>query len=300
MREPVFLDADVELYLGDALTVMDELYAAGVRVDSIVTSPPYADLRDYGGAKPDASTWTGSRRSLPRMARARAQAGTARSRSTSAACSATARRRRTTSSRCCARASSDGAASTRSCGDKMSAPPRGGQRTSATCTSYVYRLALSPAGDVWSGYDDLATEPAAETVARARRGGLRGPKDDSGEYESRRNVHRTGYAAGGVKPTSVFDCAVGVSVGIKHTAPMAYALAEHLVALTCPPAGIVLDPFAGSGTTGRAARALGRRSALIELDQDAATEAQEILAGAYVSTRKRVHVEQLALEENAA
>ena len=36
----------------------------------------------------------------------------------------------------------------------------------------------------------------------------------------------------------------------------------------CPKDGVVLDPFAGSGTTGVAARQLGRSSILIEISDE--------------------------------
>lgn len=39
---------------------------------------------------------------------------------------------------------------------------------------------------------------------------------------------------------------------------------EPLIEYAVPPGGVLLDPFAGSGSSGRAARALGRRAVLIE------------------------------------
>jgi site-specific DNA-methyltransferase (adenine-specific) len=40
-----------------------------------------------------------------------------------------------------------------------------------------------------------------------------------------------------------------------------------LIDASCPPGGTVLDPFAGSGTTGIAARALGRKAILVEANE---------------------------------
>ena len=46
------------------------------------------------------------------------------------------------------------------------------------------------------------------------------------------------------------------------------ALMEWLVTLTTPPGGLVLDPFAGTGTTLQAARNKGFRTIGIEQDAD--------------------------------
>ncbi len=45
-------------------------------------------------------------------------------------------------------------------------------------------------------------------------------------------------------------------------------LLRWLVRLTCPPGGTVLDPFAGTGTTGEAALLEGMSAVLIEQDEE--------------------------------
>ena len=51
-----------------------------------------------------------------------------------------------------------------------------------------------------------------------------------------------------------------------HPTVKPIALLRHLVRLICPPGGLVLDPFAGSGTTLEAAHREGRDSIGVELD----------------------------------
>ena len=58
-----------------------------------------------------------------------------------------------------------------------------------------------------------------------------------------------------------------------HPARMPLRLASHLVAMTTPPGGLVLDPFAGNATTGVAANRIGRRFIGIELDEHYAAAA---------------------------
>lgn len=52
----------------------------------------------------------------------------------------------------------------------------------------------------------------------------------------------------------------------RHPTMKPLALLDRIVRLSAPPDGLVLDPFAGSGTSGAAALALGRRFIGIEID----------------------------------
>ena len=56
--------------------------------------------------------------------------------------------------------------------------------------------------------------------------------------------------------------------GIAHPTVKPLALMQWLVRLLTPPGGLVLDPFAGSGTTAQAARDEGMRTVLIESEAD--------------------------------
>lgn len=66
-----------------------------------------------------------------------------------------------------------------------------------------------------------------------------------------------------------------------HAAPFPVNLVERCLACGCPPEGVVLDPFAGSGTTLIAATRSGRSGVGIELNDTYAAQAeQRILADA--------------------
>jgi site-specific DNA-methyltransferase (adenine-specific) len=64
-----------------------------------------------------------------------------------------------------------------------------------------------------------------------------------------------------------------------HYAPMPVALAERCILAGCPKGGIVLDPFAGTGTVGVAANKVGRRAILVEMDSESVALARERLKG---------------------
>ena len=51
-----------------------------------------------------------------------------------------------------------------------------------------------------------------------------------------------------------------------HVAPFPTELARRAIKAGCPVEGVVLDPFAGSGTTGQVAEELGRNSILFDID----------------------------------
>lgn len=70
-------------------------------------------------------------------------------------------------------------------------------------------------------------------------------------------------------PGNVIHCTVGggkmgSDLAHENEAPFPEKLAEFMVRSFCPPGGVVLDPFAGSGTTGAVALKCGRRYVLID------------------------------------
>lgn len=111
------------------------------------------------------------------------------------------------------------------------------------------------------------------------RTGMQGRKP-SGEHK-RRNTKRDAdglmrsqcYGAPAIaNPGNVIECVVGGGVmGSKmaheNEAPFPERLPEFFVRSFCPPGGIVVDPFSGSGTTAAVARRLGRHFVAIDLRQ---------------------------------
>lgn len=70
-----------------------------------------------------------------------------------------------------------------------------------------------------------------------------------------------------------------------HSATFPPALVETPIKAGCPPGGVVLDPFAGSGTTALVASSLGRRFIGIDLNPEYVRLAQERLAQAERGSR---------------
>lgn len=65
-----------------------------------------------------------------------------------------------------------------------------------------------------------------------------------------------------------------------HPTQKPTGILRPLIEYACPPGGLVLDPFAGAGSTGVAAREPGREALLIELDVDYHSAATARLAQA--------------------
>lgn len=77
------------------------------------------------------------------------------------------------------------------------------------------------------------------------------------------------YSKNGAKLSDVWDIIPEDSQGREfHYAPYPEDLVKNPIALTCPPNGIVLDPFVGTGTTCRVAEDMGYKSIGIDLSSD--------------------------------
>jgi site-specific DNA-methyltransferase (adenine-specific) len=73
--------------------------------------------------------------------------------------------------------------------------------------------------------------------------------------------------------------------GNDHPTVKPSALMQYLCRLVCPPGGVVLDPFAGSGSTLLAARALGMRAVGIEREEKYCRIIAQRLGGAPPAVR---------------
>lgn len=88
------------------------------------------------------------------------------------------------------------------------------------------------------------------------------------------------YTHGGADPGNVISVSQTYNQfkGVKHTAAMPEGLAEFFVQAFAPEGGLVVDPFAGSGTTVTVARRHGRRSFGFELHEEYVQEAKQRIA----------------------
>ena len=111
-------------------------------------------------------------------------------------------------------------------------------------------------------YEDPLHHPH-ETVEFFRQKGQGGNFDYSG-LDSENGNH---YNSNGVNPGDVLNIPT-MPHKFAHFAIFPETLVEPLIKAGCPKNGVVLDPFAGSGTPGVVAKKLGRSSIMIEISSE--------------------------------
>ena len=253
-------------HFGDCRDTMRQMIAAGVRVEMVLTSPPYDDLRVY--PKAPRFTWEVFTEVASLLADLLVDGGVL----------------------CWNVGDSvrDGGETLTSCKQKIYFVEQCGLRVHDTmiyektnpanpetvrynqCFEYVFVLskgaprAFNPIKDkpnVSFGnprFGAKAMRRADGSVDHLQ------PRKPAAEFGLRSNVWR-GLTAGQETP-----CA-----GAKHPAPMPYWLAFDHIRSWSNPGDIVLDPFHGSGTTGRAAQEQGRNWIGCESNADYAPLQQE-------------------------
>jgi DNA modification methylase len=115
-----------------------------------------------------------------------------------------------------------------------------------------------------------------------------GDRDNSGGFPPRVREQRSSIPGGQSlqsEPSDTRNCRSVWTIPSKpfpeaHFATFPVALAERCILAGCPEGGVVLDPFAGAGTTAVAALQTGRQAVLIELNPDYADIARRRIEAA--------------------
>jgi site-specific DNA-methyltransferase (adenine-specific) len=133
--------------------------------------------------------------------------------------------------------------------------------------------------------DQVLTDVAAGRVADFRmiiRGQQRTTHSDSERLSGRaKELRDKGFYVlrnhpNGSKPTDVWNVIPeDTQKRTSHFAPYPLELCRIPILATCPPGGVVLDPFCGTGTTLEAARNLGRKSVGIDVSRQYLEFAQD-------------------------
>lgn len=147
-----------------------------------------------------------------------------------------------------------------------------------------------PANVIHDGSDEVVAG-FPETGA-AKSGGVAGWQDSyvGGTYTP---IARTGYDDNGGSAARFFYSAKADAMdraGSKHPTVKPVDLMQYLCRLITPPGGVVLDPFAGSGSTGEAAWREGFRCVLIEREEEYAADIRRRLELADLSPETRAAI----------
>ena len=174
-------------------------------------------------------------------------------------------------------------------GEQALIPQRISERASRM--GYLVRSAI-----IWRK-DATLPEPTLSRVSRSLEhilhlAKVRAPYFDKGAFRT------TPASLGGRNPLFELDQVTDVwhlptaNGGGGHGAQFPVALAGRCISLSTPPDGLVLDPFAGSGTTGVAAAALNRRFMGFDVSPQYVAVANQRLAAS--GTGKRISGEDRA------
>lgn len=150
------------------------------------------------------------------------------------------------------------------------------QRAKDEAAAKAETLGRWPANVVHDGSEEVLEAFAAFGVKTSgvKVGGAYGR--EAGVHGGGQRLDGTACYANSGSAARFFYCAKASKAeraGSAHPTVKPMALMRWLVRLTVPPGGLLLDPFAGTGTTLRAARAEGRRAIGIESDPDTHAEA---------------------------
>lgn len=121
-----------------------------------------------------------------------------------------------------------------------------------------------PVSEFTAKYQGRAAAPAAQGVYREAKPWTNGKQDG---LDARGGAHVRSHP-NGRNPGDVWALAnrPNKTGTVKHFATFPVDLPTRCIKAGCKPSGTVLDPFSGSGTTGAAARQLGRRYIGIDLN----------------------------------
>ncbi len=154
-------------------------------------------------------------------------------------------------------------------------PGKFGPRTKDSF-EYVYHFAKGP--KPYFDLDSIRVPYKADAAEIARR-----KKDTLGRRNTEAGFGRDRtktYLLGGADPGNVVAVSQTYNQhrGVAHTAAMPEGLAEFFIKAACPEGGILIDPFAGSGTTVVVGRRLGRKAGGFDIHAEFVSAAQHRIA----------------------
>lgn len=150
-------------------------------------------------------------------------------------------------------------------------PGRFGPRTK-DAYEYVYHFARGPKPHFALDPIRVPYRTSADEIER-RKSDTNGRRDTEAGFGRDRT---TTYQHGGADPGNVIQVSQSYNqhYGVAHTAAMPEGLASFFIKSMSPENGVVIDPFAGGGTTVVVARRHGRRAGGLELHEEFVTEAR--------------------------